>query len=69
MGHHRRAQNGSEFGGTHCALLAKLAPTHRATLMVTRHVGLVPLHQYPVQPVKVDPLLAAAVRVTVVPLA
>ena len=43
----------------------KFAATDRATLMVVAHVP-VPLHA-PLQPVKVDPSAAVAVRVTAVP--
>jgi hypothetical protein len=46
-----------------------VAPTHRAPAIVTRQVGLVPVHQYPVQPVKVEPAAGVAESVTLVPLA
>jgi hypothetical protein len=50
-----------------CGAAAKLAVTVAAALMVTLHVP-VPEQPPPLQPLKVDPPAAAAVRVTTVPL-
>jgi hypothetical protein len=49
------------------ALVVNVAVTLRAWVMLTTQVP-VPLHA-PLQPVKVEPVLAAAVKVTEVPLA
>jgi hypothetical protein len=50
-----------------CGEAVKLAVTVVAAFMVTLHVP-VPEHPAPLQPLKVDPPVAAAVRVTTVPL-
>ena len=54
--------------GTCAAMFAKLAVTVVAAFSVIAHVP-VPLHPPPLQPVKVEPAAALAVRVTGVPLA
>ena len=50
-----------------CCWRLKVAVTDRAALIVTGHVGLVPV-QLPPQPPNVDPLAAVAVSVTLAPL-
>ena len=47
----------------------KVAVTNSCPAAVTEHVGVVPLHPPPDQPVKVEPEFGVAVRVTVLPAA